>query len=92
MEILAPRTRLAMIRLRKLIITGFRGARFDLPLDFTKDYKSVSIFGENATGKSTVTDAIEWFLLGKVEHLWREDCKEESLRNVLIGDKDSSIV
>jgi hypothetical protein len=35
-----------MIRLRKLHISGFRGARFDLPLYFTKDYRSVSIFGE----------------------------------------------
>jgi DNA repair exonuclease SbcCD ATPase subunit len=81
-----------MIRLRKLNIRGFRGARFDLPLEFTKDHRSVSIFGENATGKSTITDALEWFLLGKVEHLWHEDCKEEALRNVLIGDKDASTV
>jgi recombinational DNA repair ATPase RecF len=81
-----------MIRLRKLNISGFRGARFDLPMDFTKDYRSVSIFGENASGKSTVTDALEWFLLGKIEHLWREDCNEAALRNVLLGDKDPSVV
>ncbi len=81
-----------MIRLLKLNIRGFRGARFDLPLDFTKNSRSVSIFGENATGKSTITDALEWFMLGKVEHLWHEDCKEEALRNVLIGEKDSSTV
>jgi recombinational DNA repair ATPase RecF len=81
-----------MIRLRKLNIRGFRGARFHLPLDFTKAYRSVAIFGENATGKSTITDALEWFLLDRVEHLWREDCKEKALRNVLIDDKDSSEV
>ena len=81
-----------MIRLRKLNIRGFRGARFDLPLDFTNAYRSVAIFGENATGKSTITDALEWFLLDRVEHLWREDCKEKALRNVLIDDKDSSEV
>lgn len=81
-----------MIRLRKLNISGFRGARFDLPLDFTKEYRSLSIFGENANGKSTVTDALEWFLLGKIEHLWREDCNEAALRNVLLGDKESSAV
>jgi len=81
-----------MIRLRKLHISGFRGARFDLPLDFTKDSRSVSIFGENASGKSTFTDALEWFLLDKIEHLWREDCNEAALRNVLLGDEDSSVV
>ena len=48
-----------MIKLRKLTLKGFRGARFDLPLDFTKDCRSLSIFGENASGKSTVTDALE---------------------------------
>ncbi len=73
-----------MTKLRSLSIKGFRGARFDLPIDFTKNNNSISIYGENATGKSTVTDALEWFLLGKVEHLWREDCKEEALRNVLL--------
>jgi DNA repair exonuclease SbcCD ATPase subunit len=73
-----------MIRLRKLSIQGFRGARFDLPLDFTADHRSFSIYGENATGKSTITDALEWFLLGRVDHLWREDCKEEALRHVLL--------
>jgi hypothetical protein len=52
----------------------------------------VSIFGENATGKSTPTDALEWFLLGKVEHLWREDCNEAALRDVLLSDKNSSVV
>jgi hypothetical protein len=81
-----------MIRLRKLHISGFRGARFDLPLDFAKDCRSVSIFGENASGKSTFTDALEWFLLDKIEHFWREDCNEAALRNVLLGDEDSSVV
>jgi hypothetical protein len=55
-----------MIRLRKLHISGFRGARFDLPLDFTKD-------------------------LPECFDLRRERC-EAALRNVLLGDKDSSVV
>jgi len=73
-----------MTKLRALTISGFRGARFDVPIDFTKGLSSISVYGENAAGKSTVTDALEWFLLGKVDHLWREDCKEEALRNVLL--------
>jgi recombinational DNA repair ATPase RecF len=73
-----------MTKLRALSIAGFRGARFELPIDFTKNHCSISVYGENAAGKSTVTDALEWFLLGKVDHLWREDCKEEALRNVLL--------
>jgi len=82
----------SMTKLRKLSIAGFRGARFELPLDFSTNHRSLSVYGENATGKSTVTDALEWFILGRVDHLWREDCKEEALRNVLVGDSDPSEV
>ncbi len=52
----------------------------------------MAIFGENASGKSTITDAIEWFLSDKVGHLWREDCKKEALRNLKIDEKQESYV
>jgi recombinational DNA repair ATPase RecF len=81
-----------MIRLRQLDILGFRGARFKLAFDFTKGGTSVSVYGENASGKSTITDALEWYLLGRIDHLWREDCKEEALRNVLLGDEEECSV
>jgi predicted ATP-binding protein involved in virulence len=81
-----------MIKIRKLTVTGFRGARFTLPLDFTTEHRSLSVFGENASGKSTITDAIEWFIRDRVDHLWREDCKEASLRNVLLNESDASEV
>jgi len=81
-----------MVRLRKLVIAGFRGARYPLTLDFTSSCRSIAIFGENASGKSTITDGIEWFFRDKVEHLWREDCKDEALRNVHLDDKDDACV
>ncbi len=77
-----------MTKLRHLNAAAFRGARFDLPLDFTKDHRSVAIYGENAAGKSTITDALEWFVNDKVEHLWRDDCKQEALRHAQCGDGD----
>jgi len=52
----------------------------------------MAIFGENAAGKSSLSDAIEWFYYDRVEHLWRENCKESALRNTLIGEKISSTV
>jgi len=55
-----------MTKLRKLSVSGFRGARFALPLDFTNKSRSLAIFGENAAGKSTITDALEWFLTDRV--------------------------
>jgi RecF/RecN/SMC N terminal domain len=81
-----------MIRLRTIDITGFRGARFTLPLDFTKNYRSMAIYGENAHGKSTITDAVEWFLTKRVDHLWREDCREHALRHVKLRDTDDATV
>ncbi|AIK40944.1 hypothetical protein [Brucella anthropi] len=80
-----------MTKVRKLTVSRFRGARFELPLDFSKKTKSVAIFGENASGKSTITDALEWFIHDRVDHLWREDCKQDSLRNVLADDKPSYV-
>src|SRR5262245_12163444 len=81
-----------MIKIRKIAIAGFRGARFAIPLDFTNAHRSLSVFGDNAAGKSTITDAIEWFIKDRVDHLWKEDCKEASLRNVLLSRTDASEV
>ncbi len=81
-----------MTKLRYLNVSAFRGARFPLPLDFGSKTRSLAIFGENASGKSTITDAIEWFIQDRVDHLWREDCKQEALRHVLAGDDNASNV
>ena len=81
-----------MTRVRKITLSRFRGARFELPLDFSNKYRSVAIYGENASGKSTITDALEWFIRGRVDHLWKEDCYEASLRNVLAGAEGDSTV
>jgi predicted ATP-dependent endonuclease of OLD family len=80
------------MKLRRVNIVGFRGARFPLEIDFTSNQRSIAVFGENAAGKSTITDAIEWFITNRVQHLWREDCKEDALRNVLIDTQDVSEV
>lgn len=81
-----------MTKLRHLQVSAFRGARFPLPLDFGSKTKSLVVFGENASGKSTITDAIEWFIQDRVDHLWREDCKQEALRHVLAGADDACTV
>lgn len=75
-----------MTRLRKINLSGFRGVRSSMSLDLTTATKSVAIFGENGSGKSSITDAIEWFFTNRVNHLWREDCNSHSLRNVHLQD------
>ncbi len=81
-----------MIRLKKLELTGFRGALESLPIELTSSSRSIAIFGENAAGKSSLTDAVEWFYNDRVDHLWKEHCKESSLRHALLAEKASSVV
>lgn len=81
-----------MIKLRKIDIEGFRGARLPVVLDFTATCKSVIVYGPNGSGKSTFSDAIEWFFTKRVNHLWREDCFEEALRNLNLTDTESAVV
>ena len=81
-----------MTKLRGIKIEGFRGARFPLDIDFTKRNVSMAIYGDNGGGKSTITDAIEWYYNNRIDYLWREDCKEECLRNTHFpDDKDTAV-
>ena len=73
-----------MIRIRKLQLTGFRGALEPVEIDLKSQCKSLAIYGANGTGKSTITDALEWFYYDRVDHLWRENCKENALPNTML--------
>ncbi len=81
-----------MVSLRKIKLEGFRGARLPVEMDFTNRHASIAIYGDNGGGKSTITDALEWFYFDKIEHLWREDCKEECLRNTHFPDNQDIIL
>lgn len=48
-----------MARLEQLTVANFRGASTRLQLDFEKSKSITVIFGENGTGKSTITDALD---------------------------------
>lgn len=50
------------IALSRMTIQNFKGCRY-LKLDFGG--KSGAIFGDNATGKTTVYDSVSWLLFGK---------------------------
>lgn len=56
-----------MPRIRRLDVQGFRGIRQPASLLF--EGKSVLLFGENGTGKSSFVDALERTLTGKVSTL-----------------------
>lgn len=56
-----------MPRIRRLDLRGFRGVRKDVALLF--EGKSVLLFGENGTGKSSFVDALEKLFTGRVSTL-----------------------
>lgn len=50
------------IKIKKLTLRNFKGCA---ELDLSLDGKNASIYGDNATGKTTVYDALTWLLFGK---------------------------
>ena len=75
-----------MTRLRSIGISGFRGIAETLTVNLGHGGQSVAIFGENAVGKSSIADAVEWFYTDRIDHLWKENCKQTALRNTLLPD------
>lgn len=81
------------MKIKAITIKGFRGVKdqFDLILNS----KSILLFGDNGSGKSSITDAIEWFYYDKVEHLSSEEIGKggiPALRNIHIPDTEESYV
>ena len=77
-----------MIKLKQIKITGIRGIKESLSLSLDK--KSLLIYGDNGTGKSSITDAIEWFYKDKIAHLAGNEIGKDSIRNIFITDSVNS--
>jgi energy-coupling factor transporter ATP-binding protein EcfA2 len=83
-----------MIYLKHINISGFRGIRTSISIPLNSD-QSLLIYGDNGSGKSSITDAVEWFYYDRVEHLSKEEIGRkglEALRNKFLPDEDSSSV
>ncbi len=57
------------IKINRLLLQNFKGIKF---LEINADGANVKIYGDNATGKTTVFDAFTWLLFGK-DSLGRSD-------------------
>ena len=57
------------IKINKLILQNFKGIK---SLEISADGENLNIYGDNATGKTTVFDAFTWLLFGK-DSLGRSD-------------------
>ena len=65
------------MQIESIILTGFRGVKEKLTLNLSS--KSFLIYGENGAGKSSITDAIEWFYRDSVSHLSCEEIDKKGL-------------
>jgi hypothetical protein len=68
-------------RIKKLTIKGFRGATKKACLDLEDENKNIVLFGNNGDGKTTFSDAIEWFFRDRIDYLSREGCGREDYFN-----------
>ncbi len=82
---------MTQIKINSITIKGFRGIKesFEVPLKG----RSVLVYGDNGTGKSSIADGLEWFFNDEVKHLSGEEIDRRALRNFHITDsEDSSIL
>lgn len=78
-------------KIKKIYITGLRGVQETLELPLSE--KSILLYGDNGTGKSSISDSLEWFFNGEVRHLSSIEIDlKEALRNSNIADTDVSSV
>jgi hypothetical protein len=61
-------------------MSAFRGVPAGLEIDLEPG-RSLVVFGENGTGKSTIADALEWYFTGEVELLTHEG-RQHAIRHV----------
>lgn len=79
------------IRIKKLSIIGLRGVQKTLELPLSE--KSILLYGDNGTGKSSISDSLEWFFNDSVIHLSGSEIDlKEALRNTNLSETDVSSV
>jgi len=82
-----------MVKIKKFSMKGIRGVKSDLSLML--DGNSVLLYGDNGSGKSSISDAVEWFYYDKIEHLSNEEIGRsclDALRNTFLGNEEKSYV
>jgi len=80
------------VKLKSLVLEGFRGSLKEVPLGLDDDCKSLVLFGNNGDGKSSFSDALEWFFTDKIKHLEREGCGREDYFNDALPKTKEPIV
>jgi recombinational DNA repair ATPase RecF len=79
------------VKIKNISIHGIRGVknRIDLPLNG----KSILIYGDNGSGKSSISDSIEWFYTDKITHLSGNEIDlKDAIRNSALDETEVSEV
>jgi len=79
-------------RIAVITVEGFRGSRKRVPLDLDDDCKNIVLFGSNGDGKTTFSDAIEWFFTDRIHYLQREGCGREDYFNEYMDEDADAFV
>lgn len=82
-----------MRKIKTFNIKGLRGIRDVLELSL--DQRSILLYGENASGKSSISDAFEWFYSNRIDHLSSAEIGRdgiEGLRNVFLDESDDAFL
>ena len=78
-------------KIRKISIKGLRGVQETMELPLIE--KSILLYGDNGTGKSSISDSLEWFFTDEVNHLSSSEIDlKEALRNSSLTETDVSSV
>jgi energy-coupling factor transporter ATP-binding protein EcfA2/ribosomal protein L31E len=78
-------------KIKNISISGLRGIKSTVALPLSE--KSILLYGDNGTGKSSISDAIEWFYTDKVAHLAGSEIDlKDALRNSFLNDTDTSAI
>jgi hypothetical protein len=80
------------IKIKQLGINGLRGVR-STPLILPLKEKSVLIYGDNGTGKSSMSDSLEWYYTDNVSHLISTEIDlKDALRNSYLLETEQSSI
>lgn len=83
-----------MNKIKSLHILGLRGIKESLTLNLNQ--KSILIYGDNGSGKSSITDAFEWYYYDRIGHLVSEETGatkgKGALRNLFLQSADDAFI
>ena len=83
-----------MNKINAINIVGIRGVKNPLKLNLNK--RSILIYGDNGSGKSSITDALEWFYYDRIGHLVSEETGatkgKGALRNLFLNNSDDAFI